>query len=445
MMQSRGVATAQELAAGLGVDRSSVSRGLGALGGAVCRIGAARSARYALRRTVRNLGSRWSLHRIDDRGHAHELGVLHALHGGFLWATREATPMWLRHGYTEGIFPGLPFFLSDMRPQGFLGRATARAVGLTLGVPVDPRDWQDDDILAYLLNHGSDTPGDLVVGDAMLTAVLAAQQRPSRTPIAADARGEAYAALATEAMQGGTTGSSAGGEQPKFTATVREPDGSPRAVLVKFSPPMDTPSGRRWADLLVAEWHALRLLAERGHAAAPAELLDGGGRRFLEVMRYDRAGATGRRGVLTLQAVEAGLLDGSAADWPSVAAAMESAGMLATAEARALGQRWCFGQLIGNTDMHLANASVWFDDSEPFAVAPAYDMLPMVFAPGAQGEIVPREFVFTPPLPRLRPDWNVARPWALEFWQRVESDALISEPFRQLAANAGAAVARLES
>ncbi len=358
-MQSRGMSTAQQLAEALGVERSTVSRGLSGLGHAVLRVGAARSARYALRRAVRNLGQRWPLHRIDGHGRAQHLGELHAVHGGFFWATPEEPPAWLRHGYANGFFPGLPFFLSDLRPQGFLGRALAREWGPLNGCPADLQQWQDDDALTALLLAGDDLPGDMVLGDRALAAARQTARSRSEQAIPEAERSRRYAVLADLAMHGGAAGSSAGGEQPKFTATVRGAGGELRAVLVKFSPPMDTPSGRRWADLLAAEWLALRLLAEHGHASAQVELVEGGGRRFLEVTRFDRSGATGRRGVLTLQAVEAGLIDEPAGDWPNVARTMEAAGLLTSEDARTLCRRWCFGQLTANTDMHLANASVW--------------------------------------------------------------------------------------
>ena len=68
------------------------------------------------------------------------------------------------------------------------------------------------------------------------------------------------------ALAGDVPGSSAGGEQPKFTATVDD-GGTLRHVLVKFSPTLDTLVGRRWADLLVCE----HLAAETaGQAAEPA-------------------------------------------------------------------------------------------------------------------------------------------------------------------------------
>ena len=442
-MQSSGVASAQQLANSLGVDRSTVSRALSGLGNAVLRIGAARSARYALRRSARNLGRRWPLHRIDANGRAHHRGELHALHGGFYWETAGESPAWLRHGYANGVFPGLPFFLSDMRPQGFLGRAFAREWGPLHGGPADLQQWQDDDALMAMVLAGDDLPGDLLLGDPALAAAMQAGQDHSGGTISSVGRSQRYAVLADQAMRGGAAGSSAGGEQPKFAATVRDENGDERAVLVKFSPPMDTPSGRRWADLLAAECQALRLLAEQGHAAAPVQLLEGGGRRFLEVTRFDRIGTSGRRGLLTLEAIEAGLIDEPAGDWPAVARAMESAGLLAGEDTQALRRRWCFGQLTGNTDMHLSNASVWFGDDEPFRLAPAYDMLPMVFVPGAQGEIVQRNFTPLPPLPRLHEDWAAVAPWTLQYWRRVTEDERISSEFREMARRACDDVARV--
>jgi hypothetical protein len=166
------------------------------LGSAVLRIGAARSARYALRRSVRNLGRRWPLHRIDANGRAQPFGELHAVHGGFFWETEGEPPAWLRHGYANGVFPGLPFFLSDVRPQGFMGRAIAHTISTSLGVPADPRNWQDDDTLAYLLEHGDDLPGDCVLGERMLEQTLQRRMAPAPGGIQEDARPEHYLALA---------------------------------------------------------------------------------------------------------------------------------------------------------------------------------------------------------------------------------------------------------
>lgn len=65
-------------------------------------------------------------------------------------------------------------------------------------------------------------------------------------------RAERYAALAHATLAGERAGSSAAGEQPKFTACVADADGSPRHVIVKFSEPVEgNPVARRWADLLI--------------------------------------------------------------------------------------------------------------------------------------------------------------------------------------------------
>jgi hypothetical protein len=70
-------------------------------------------------------------------------------------------------------------------------------------------------------------------------------------------------------------------------------------------------------------------------------------------------------------------------------------------------------------------------------LTPAYDMLPMMYAPQRGVELPPREFTPTPPIPAEREAWSVARPAALAFWERAAADARISQDFRAIcAANA---------
>ena len=40
--------------------------------------------------------------------------------------------------------------------------------------------------------------------------------------------------------------------------------------------------------------------------------------------------------------------------------------------------------------MHHGNFAFWMDDALPFRPAPSYDMLPMLWSPGPQGEIIER-------------------------------------------------------
>ncbi len=61
-------------------------------------------------------------------------------------------------------------------------------------------------------------------------------------PIHANERETRYVELAEEAMAGTTAGSSAGGEQPKFTTSILPINhGETESVIVKFSPADDKP------------------------------------------------------------------------------------------------------------------------------------------------------------------------------------------------------------
>lgn len=178
-----------------------------------------------------------------------------------------------------------------MRPQGFLGRAFAHSQK-ELGLAENPNHWTDDDVLRALCQAGVDLPGNLIVGarsfDRFMHAGPAAPVSPDR-----------YPDLANAAMHGALPGSSAGGDQPKF-CTVRETDG--QHVIVKFSPAGDSAPELRWADLLVCEHLALRVLSERGHRAADTRIFIGGGRTMLEVERFDRT-PHGRIGMVSLLAL----------------------------------------------------------------------------------------------------------------------------------------------
>ncbi len=444
-LQAQGPQTAAELAGAAGVHRSQVSRTLADTGDAVVQIGEARRARYALRRRVRSIGDRWPVFRIDEAGRAHEWARLEAFHGGFRVEWAGAAPGWcsrLDVADVDGWIEGFPFFLGDLRPQGFLGRAIARRVTETLRLPPDPSNWGDDDTLVFLQSEGDDLPGDLVVGDTPLRRTLARQVEPAEFVAEAD-RAVRYPELAAQSMQAGVPGSSAGGEQPKFLTHVRVAEDT-RAVLVKFSQPLDTPAGRRWADLLVAEAHALDVLVNAGEALAGAQVIDAGGRRFLEVRRFDRAGAHGRRGVVSLAAVHGAFVgSGGANTWVQAAEQFAVAGLLAPEALMSVRRRYAFGELIGNSDMHFGNLAFWLRDELPLSLAPVYDMLPMLWAPAAGGEIVPRTFAPFPPTPAQAADWAVAAEWAEVFWARVAGDARVSPEFAGIAREAGAQVARL--
>jgi len=125
LIRARGPVSATELAAVLRVNRTTIVRALADFGDGLVMMGATRSTRYVLRRQVGNAGSRWPIYSVDESGQARlwaELEALHERHWRILWA--GTPPAWAdRFANREGLWEGFPFFLSDARPQGFLGRA----------------------------------------------------------------------------------------------------------------------------------------------------------------------------------------------------------------------------------------------------------------------------------------------------------------------------------
>lgn len=266
---------------------------------------------------------------------------------------------------------GLPWWLFDMRPQGYLGRAYASTYAADLGLSANPEQWDDSDVVKALLAHGHDAIGNLLIGEQARERFL---EMPEPTPVE---RATAYPALALAAESGEVPGSSAGGEQPKFcTCTERG------HVLVKFSAPDDNPVSERWRDLLLAEHLALRVLG------VETEVYDFGRQRFLEIPRFDRVGQLGRIGVFSLRALDAEFVGNARAPWPVLVNSLVTQGHVHPDAAAGSARLWAFGSLIGNTDMHHGNLSFISSHGRPYHLAPPYDILPMGFAPRAGGAMV---------------------------------------------------------
>jgi hypothetical protein len=446
LIRARGPVSATELAAALRVNRTTIARSLPDFGDELVTLGATRSTRYLLRREIRNIGNRWPVYSIDANGRAGEWAELEALHE-HLWRVNWAgdPPDWAGIFMEEnGLWNGFPFFLSDARPQGFLGRAIASRISRALQLPDDPRSWNDEDVLVYHQTAGEDLPGNLVVGDDCLRRALArsADLASDRT-IREEEREIFYPLRAVEVSQD-LPGSSAGGEQPKFLATLCAEDGGFRPVLVKFTAPMEQENGRRWADLLVCEFHAHEVLAEAGFSNPGALLSDAGGRRFLETPRFDRRGASGRLGVVSLEALSAASV-GLARDWSTAVGELARRGMIDSNSLATVQRLQAFGELIGNSDMHAGNLSFFLGESMPLRVTPSYDMLPMLWAPSTQGELVERRFAPSPPLPAMTDTWREAAVLAEDFWSRVAADQRLTPAFATMGSEALGVVRRLRS
>ena len=446
LIQARGPVSATELAAILSVNRTTIARALAGFGEELVTIGATRSTRYVLRRQLWTVGNRWPVYAMDESGQARLWAELEALHDR-RWRVQWAgnPPAWAEQfNDREGLWMGFPFFLGDARPQGFIGRAIAMRVSRSIPVPDDPRRWSDDDILIYLQAAGEDLPGSQVVGDDCLRRALARSVFPEPGNLIAEAECEFRYPEMAQSAASALPGTSAGGEQPKFLTTVRDAAGNFQPVLVKFSPPLEQATGQRWADLLLCEFHAHEVLAENGLASAGARIIDSAGRRFLEIPRFDRVGVGGRRGVVSLEALHgAAVATVARRDWPTAALELRQEGLIDDGAVATIRRLHAFGELIGNSDMHFGNLAFWLDDTLPFRVAPAYDMLPMLWAPGLQGEIAERTLSPAPPLPAAREQWLEALAWASVFWARVAADPRLSATFVGFANEAQVILERL--
>jgi hypothetical protein len=430
-----GVVRTADLARAAGVSQPTISRALHQFGDALLRFGSRRGARYALSSPIGAHGSNWPLFVLGADSQPEQVGRLHALLNGGFWLdvagsrwTSLVTPE-----FPGEIFPDLPWFLEDYRPQGFLGRAFARKHAAALGQTENPTNWSGRTVIEAMLRFGGDFPGAFVLGRDSLTSALA--ERPAI--LAESEREDLYPELAAGALRGELIGSSAGGEQPKFV--VDQAGETVRRLIVKFSNAMTEPTGRRWADLLYAEHVAGTVLTANGFPVARSEVIDAGGQRFLAVERFDHTAAGGRRPVISLRTVASAFLDGLGLPWPDHAKVLRERGWLGETEADQVASAWRFGRLIANTDMHEGNASVIVAPQRPLRLAPLYDMLPMAYRPGSLGQLPGADATQLALCANMPPSRE--RNWAAEFWGRLADSNQVSAEFAGIASQHARALA----
>ena len=410
---SVGPRTSRQLSEQLGVSQPTVSRVLSALGPEVLRVGAGKSIQYALRDRARALED-IPIYRVSAEGTLRGLGKLISVHPG------PDAFVFIQSDGATSFFDGLPWWLDDMRPQGFLGRAYAARHGRSLGFPDDCRLWSGSQTLRSLLAHGHDGIGNLLLGDYARDLFLAMQE-----PMPVDPR--EFPEWAAMASSGDTPGSSAGGEQPKFVSYTRLPHG-PRHTIVKFAG-TGNEVGQRWADLLLAEHLALDTLRDQGQPAAPTFLVDTDEQRFLVAERFDRIGVRGRIAMISLEVLDAEFVGLGKAPWPVISRSLAQDRRITMESLPQIQALWAFGVLIGNTDMHLGNLAFLSEHGQPYQVAPAYDMSPMAFAPTRSGQLPAR--VQSPnlhasvPVDVWRTAWNMAQ----DFLGRMRGDVRFSPGF----------------
>jgi hypothetical protein len=427
---SGGVTTGRVLKAAVpGISQPTFSRLIDGLRGQLAVLGRKRAARYGLLRSVRGRGSRFPVYEVDEHGNISSVGALIALWGGKYWFEPEG-------GEAGTLYDDIPFFIDDMRPQGFLGRSFSSRFP-DLDLPARVADWNQDQVMVALLNRGEDGPGNLLIGDISLQRLLAGQGEEH--PLMLEERGAAFDVLADAALGGHPPSSSAGGDQLKFTALLARPE-QPQRAIVKFSPLLSTPAGRRWADLLVCELIALQVARAGGIAASRAEVVLTGQRAYLQVDRFDRVGLRGRLGMISLGALDDQLFGERNTTYIEAAGRLRNAHILGDEECDQL--RWIgvFGDLIANTDMHYGNVSLFSNLKGDYRLAPLYDTLPMLYAPVAD-EVREREFMPAIPGTAAAAQWKSASNAAVIFWRTVGEDARVSAEFRAIAAENCAKVA----
>ena len=412
----RGPQPVRQLVENLKLSQPTISRAINALGDEIVRIESGRTIHYALRDARRGIGE-IAIYRVSAEGTIQTLGTLIPVRpDGFVMQQSD--------GHTLHS-DSLPWWLFDMRPQGYLGRAYAARHAAALGLPGQLTEWNDTHALRALLAQGHDALGNLLLGDVARERFLSARYQPLTE---ADKAG-AYGQLAAEAARGEIPGSSAGGEQPKFVTYAQTANG-PRHLIVKFSLPEDNPITERWRDLLLAEHLALDTLNRAGIAAVHTQVKDFGNQRFLEIERFDREGELGRHALVSLRALDAEFVGAGAAGWLTIANALAKAGQITPKAAAGAALLQAFGDLIGNTDMHAGNLSFVSDHGRPYDLAPAYDMLPMGFQPRSSGALPTELGGLTPQAGIEAETWQRACQAARHYLNSLHHESRFSAAFQ---------------
>lgn len=424
VLAHRGIASSQQLQEATGKSQATVSRLLADLSGQVLSFGRARATRYALPRPIRGLAAQQPIHWTDADGRIQEIGTLSFLAG-------EQVCIGDSPHFAGTPARELPWALSPLRAQGFLGRLHAqRLEGAGLGG--DPDRWSlESTLYSALFLH--DASGAITLGHASTT-------RPAHAPLprAGKALRTALNAVALDVARTLPAGSSAGGEQPKFLAVLQGERSAPdelQHVIVKFTPPHDTPFGARWRELLLAEHLAAQVLARHGIAAARTRIEASDTRTYLISERFDRFGAHGRRHAVAIGEVHKAFVPDHYTHWAASSAVLVRQGRLPAADHQTVATLLAFGRLIGNSDMHSGNLALFVALPDllkgRFTLAPAYDMLPMRWRPNPSLGSNPEYAAFEPDQASLS---SPAVAMARDYWAALADHADLGRALRRTAA-----------
>jgi biotin operon repressor len=418
----RGAMSKTEILQLLGINESELQEWISTLHSEIIEFGSDKNTGYALRRKIREYDE-FPIWEISKEGSAERIGNLIPIQPSgcvVLWGRGKLAKQ-------STFSQGLLWWLYDMRPQGFLGRAFAKQNAEYLKLPLDFKLWSDDDILVGILHFGLDVVGNFIITNNLtIQQLLNVLQRRS-----ASVNSTEYPSLASQALGFEVIGSSAAGEQPKFTAIIEKPDTT--HVIVKFTAPEKNAITQRWASLLQAEYLASKVLKEAGFASANSDFLEINNQYFLEVERFDRIGLYGRKGLVSLAAIDSEFVGQADATWSIQAIKLQKQGLISAQDAETMQKLEAFGRMIGNADMHLGNLSFFHEQTTNLRLAPVYDMLPMLFAPRTSGHIpneVPEIRLVTPPAIEY---WQEMFPIALRYWHELITLSQPDETFKLMA------------
>lgn len=386
------------------------------------RLGTKRHRGYALGRPEMAPSPVFMRH---EDGSEHFLGNLRALQANqWTWDQAGARQEWMLLGQlseTLEIYQGLPWFMDAFRPAGFLGRTWVRKHADAHGWSLDIQSWTDDQILTAAMQVPWDWRGNLSIGPFV---------EVENYRVEAIERRDEFARRANLVLDGVMVGASADGEQPKFTAVVSEGERE-RPVLVKFSQRMTgDPAARRWGDIMLTEAVAQQVMALHGLDSAVTDVWMHDDRMWLETTRFDRVGALGRRGMVSLRALAHGFLyQGPQNGWVHAAEHLKRKGAIREEDVKLVRHIATIGHLLLNTDMHMGNLSfiVGIGWPYPLKVAPVYDMTPMRWAPTGARNVVPS--LTTEPL--FNTDDIDALVIAAEVWEETSRRDLATHEWRE--------------
>lgn len=418
-LQTHGPTSAKTLCQLLAISQPTLSRLLASAKDQIISIGKGRAVVYAAYRTLGACPPSLPIFEILSKGESRVFGILHALAPTAFYLEAKCADA------TNEMYPDLPYFLNDLRPSGFLGQLIPLQHP-ELKFPQDIRTWSTQNILKYLSTVCSNPIGNFIVGEESFKLYLSQSQ--NHTGIVSKNKKQEYTKLAADVLSLGEIGSSAGGDQPKFTAVLLPEQ---KHVLVKFSPPKDTRIGIRIADLLICEHLALRTLEKYGFAATKSEVVEHDNRIFLELTRFDREPSGGRHGLISLGALDeqfTGIMSG----WQKTAGELAKLKIIPASCQKKIQALELFCALIGNNDMHLYNLSFFTLGNKVTGLSPVYDMSPMLFMP-RHHQIIDKKFNPQPPTPDQFQVWTKAFEATLEFWEQVCVEKRISHEFNKIA------------